>query len=231
MPLENVSLGGAFVRTEAPLPVGTAVAMELLDGSVDKPLKVTGRVAGVVSPAQAKEHGRAAGMGVQFDPLPVDAHARLQKLIKALTAKAGRGGAVVDESMQQDRANMFDFGFATLDVSEEATPPEEPAPQPEPVRRAARPPPPKPPEPPPKPKRRNTGESWLAPPRGEKVEVRVAAPDHQIPVPADQKLMVQVRGLLLELSDAQDALRRSEREVDALKAEVARLRAELDRKR
>src|SRR4051794_30454566 len=109
MPVDNVSVGGVFVRTDEPLPPGTALAMELLDGTPEKPLKITGRVAGVVNAEQARRLGRAAGMGVMFDPMDLATQARVEKLVGGLRQRSNTGGAVVDHDMESTRKEAFDF--------------------------------------------------------------------------------------------------------------------------
>lgn len=224
MPVENVSVGGAFVRTDDPLPVGTPLALELLDGTPAKPMKLTARVAGVVSPAQGREHGRVAGMGLRFDPLDDETRKRVERLVLALRDRSSSLASVVNEEMQDARKQTFDFGFASLEgfslVEEEDAPAHRarayeasrvPAP---PARIPTPPPPPRPPAPEPS-----------------RVEVRVPAPDAQVPVPPEAKLMVQVRGLLLELSETREELRKKEQEVERLQAEVAQLKARLNDRR
>src|SRR5688572_2088974 len=81
MPIENISLGGVFIRTDEPLDIGTALALELIDGSPRPPLKLTGRVIGTVTARQSAQFARPAGMGVAFDPPLADAAMRLQTLV------------------------------------------------------------------------------------------------------------------------------------------------------
>ncbi len=65
--VENLSLGGVFVRCSAPMPVGTAVSVELLSQGKKPGLRVSGLVVGVVSPVEAHASGRVPGMGIEFD--------------------------------------------------------------------------------------------------------------------------------------------------------------------
>lgn len=70
------------------------------------------------------------------------------------------------------------------------------------------------------------------PPAQPKQEPKVVeAPADQMLVPQDARLMVQVRGLMMELGDNNSRIARLERENEALKAENKRLKDELARYR
>jgi type IV pilus assembly protein PilZ len=68
--IESLSRGGVFIRTRAPLPIGTPITIEIsLADQDDPPVTLRGRVAwtrgGVGTNADLE------GMGVEFlDPLP-----------------------------------------------------------------------------------------------------------------------------------------------------------------
>jgi hypothetical protein len=76
----DLSSGGAFVRTPAPPPVGTAVVVAL---GGDEGLEITGRV--VWRRAQPDD----AGMGIDFAELTAPAARRLRELLRA-SAERGR---------------------------------------------------------------------------------------------------------------------------------------------
>ena len=62
----NISAGGVFVQTDAPLPLKTVVRVEMeLPGSGDL-VPARGVVVHRVTPEEAKQRGTLAGMGVQF---------------------------------------------------------------------------------------------------------------------------------------------------------------------
>lgn len=76
----DLSLGGLFIATEQPLPLGSKVSFDLalITG------KVTVPIAGTVRWLRAEEApGLPAGMGIQFDEL----HPRVAKHIHALMAR------------------------------------------------------------------------------------------------------------------------------------------------
>ncbi|MFN7133958.1 MAG: PilZ domain-containing protein, partial [Myxococcales bacterium] len=191
MPVENISVGGLFVRTDTPLPVGHPLLLELVLPGSTSPVKLSGRVVTVSKPAGAREAPRPVGMGIRFDPLPDATYRQLEQLVRGLSAAAGQEppkapSAFVDESMEAARKATFDFKFTSL----EALAPEEPPPP------AAVPP--------------------------------LAAPaERAVGVPESAKLMLQVRGLLLDVGTRDEELRRCAREIEELRGEVERLQHEL----
>ena len=62
----NISRGGAFVRSEKLLEVGTELSFKLSMPGLDEPLSVKGRVAWARSVEQAAPSGKEPGMGIQF---------------------------------------------------------------------------------------------------------------------------------------------------------------------
>ncbi len=70
--IENISVGGLFMKTNAPLPVGLALTIEL--ASAKDTVHLAGRVVGVT----------AQGVGVAFDVLAPDTEKKLRQLIEEL---------------------------------------------------------------------------------------------------------------------------------------------------
>lgn len=70
--IENISLGGCFMKTNAPLPVGLALTISL--ESANDSLHLAGKVVGVTP----------QGVGVAFEVLPADTEKRLRDLIEEL---------------------------------------------------------------------------------------------------------------------------------------------------
>lgn len=260
LPIDNISLGGLFVRTDSPLPVGTKVALELSQPKLGGSLKVAGTTVLSLNAAQAKSAGSVAGMGVRFDPLPAEATEKLRALLSTLSedGKAQVVGAhnpaEIDATVEQSR-RAFDFSFVSLDAYSDddapaffappaaviATPPPvqnavpqdgapaqtmifggtpapvvvTPPPAP-PAQAIATPPPPAPapviaPPPPPASPQREFG----------------SAP---VQVPESAKLMVQVRGLLLDLDETRAELERRADEMSRLQDANVQLKAELARR-
>ncbi len=88
--IENISLGGTFVRCNTPLKAGREVTLELVRPGASQPIALPGRVTSVVTLAEAQQSRRAAGMGIAFDPLPPHLQARLEGLIGAIDPTAVR---------------------------------------------------------------------------------------------------------------------------------------------
>lgn len=70
--IENISIGGCFMKTNAPLPVGLALTIELKSGR--EALQLAGKVVGVTP----------QGVGVAFEVLPSDNEKRLRDLLEEL---------------------------------------------------------------------------------------------------------------------------------------------------
>ncbi|MBS1150293.1 MAG: PilZ domain, partial [Myxococcaceae bacterium] len=79
--IENISMGGAFVRCNSPMKVGRAVVLEVMRAGASQPLEIEGKVTSSVSLAVAAATQRTAGMGITFDPLPPHVEQRLEGLI------------------------------------------------------------------------------------------------------------------------------------------------------
>jgi hypothetical protein len=82
--IDNLSMGGAFVRTHEVLAVGTAVAVDLVRPGLKKALRLGGRVVSALSAEEAREARAVPGMGIQFDPLDQELKGRMTELLKAL---------------------------------------------------------------------------------------------------------------------------------------------------
>ncbi len=61
----NISRGGTFIGTERPLPVDTEFVFALGVPTMDKPLKLRGKVIWTTSTADATK-ANPAGMGIEF---------------------------------------------------------------------------------------------------------------------------------------------------------------------
>lgn len=174
--VENLSMGGAFIRTATPHPKGSAVVIDLVKPGMKHSIRLTGRVASLVAPSDSIDAKVVPGMGIEFDTLPGDVAYRLKELLVSLA-----GGT---EALEPDAVDPSD----TWSPGPSAPLPLEPT----------------------------------APPG-----VTPAA----VTVPEDAKLMVQVRGLIMELGEWQEKVSALEKENAALKEEVARLTAQLEGRR
>lgn len=86
LPVDNMSLGGCFVRSATPLRPGTEVQLEIQRPGASRTINVLGRV---VSNASATK-GHPAGMGVAFLPMSSELSQRIEGLIGAVDPAAVR---------------------------------------------------------------------------------------------------------------------------------------------
>jgi hypothetical protein len=84
--VENLSVGGMFVRSAAALAVGTRVMVQLVRPGLKKAIPTLGCVVSVVHPGEAHRNGTVAGMGIRLDPVELDAARRLRDLVADLAA-------------------------------------------------------------------------------------------------------------------------------------------------
>jgi hypothetical protein len=98
--VENLSLGGAFVRGAEGLPVGSKLTLELGHAGLDAPVRLHGRVVSLVRPGDGTPR-HAPGLGIAFEPYPDDVLAQLRELLMVLAP----GEALLDG----DAANEPDF--------------------------------------------------------------------------------------------------------------------------
>ena len=66
MMMEDLSLGGAFVRTDYPLPTGETVNLKFPIPGREFPIHVTGLI------AWSRESGGVSGMGIEFCDISSD---------------------------------------------------------------------------------------------------------------------------------------------------------------
>ncbi len=88
--IENISAGGLFMRTNAPLPVGLAITIELR--SAKDSLQLGGRVVSVVTPEDAERNFSSPGVGVAFDVLPSETEKKLRALLELLEKSPDAAG-------------------------------------------------------------------------------------------------------------------------------------------
>ncbi|HEY4220797.1 MAG TPA: PilZ domain-containing protein, partial [Myxococcota bacterium] len=88
LPLENISLGGAFIRTMAPPPPGSAIRLRLHSADAAITLGLSGRVVHVIDPGSPRSRTHPAGMGVQFEGLSDQTQQLLEKFVDGLVEAA-----------------------------------------------------------------------------------------------------------------------------------------------
>ena len=87
--VENLSLGGAFVRCPQAPPLRSHATLELTVPGVNQPLVLPGQVAFVVPVAEAARRKVPAGFAIEFDkPLPAHVLRGLEHLLRELDPNA-----------------------------------------------------------------------------------------------------------------------------------------------
>ena len=82
----NLSLGGIFLQTTAPAPLGSEVRMRL--HSALGPIGLFGHVAHLIDEAAGARRSHPPGMGVQFAALPAATEELLQRIVDQLAVEA-----------------------------------------------------------------------------------------------------------------------------------------------
>ena len=87
--VQNISVGGVFVRTDRFLPVGTKLAFDLVKPGMKKALTVNGWVVGVITPELAARTRLPQGLRIQFAKMVPGATEALQELVGSLRRNPG----------------------------------------------------------------------------------------------------------------------------------------------
>lgn len=244
MQVDNISLGGVFVRTGDALPVGTPVILEMVRAGLKRAIELTGRVVNVITPEQAAASSRLPGMGVHFDPLSKDVEDRLAELIRAMSGPSLpiRGGtpSMRAAARQSSAASMPPTPLPTPSPTPHIHPAVR-SPGPTVAAPAAQPASSRPPSISAvapavtvTPSASSAGAPPVLLPRMTQAvpeHAGVAAPPTAGVGAAAPQVTVQVRSLLLEIGDLKAALHEKSREVQKLQTELARMRAELQKRR
>lgn len=260
--VENISVGGLFVRTDRVLDVGTQLEIDLVRPGWKKGMTFFVRVTSRIDPLAGRFARIPPGMGVQFFGRMDEEHReRLLHLLRELGAPETPPAALEPAGLELPPLELEDevplesevplwqqvsmvedanLGAPPLDASSfrdrreqppapaRAAAPARPAPPPpRPAAPAARPVPP-PPRPAPEAPARAAPDAPAAPqeapaPRPAKAAPPVLAPS----TTAEARLMLQIRGLLMELSNAQQQLTQRDLEIAQLKDELDSARAQL----
>lgn len=194
--VENISLGGLFVRTGDPLPVGASMTLELVKPGLKRAIKITGTVVAVVTLEEAAQRRLAPGMGVRFGALTGETTLRINELLASLTPE-GPGVTLGNVEVKPESTSKPAPEVKVVPPTAVAPMPfldiavlHEEVPKPRPARS-------KPAAPPP---------------------MLFAKPDV-----GEEELEAQLAGLIRELGDAHRALAQRSKECDDLRAQVKRL--------
>ena len=82
--IENISAGGLFIRTPTPMPLGSAVRIDLTKPGFKSSLQVSGKVVSVVTEAESERQAIPPGVGIAFDPMTHETQQRLHALLVEL---------------------------------------------------------------------------------------------------------------------------------------------------
>lgn len=85
--IENISVGGAFVRCNTVIPIASRVSLEISRVGAGQPMVVPAKVMTCVSPADALRLGRAAGVGLEFLSVAPHVESWLSSTVAALLPK------------------------------------------------------------------------------------------------------------------------------------------------
>lgn len=105
--VENVSLGGALLRCNTPLPVGTPVQIELARPGM-KSIKLVGRVIGEAPVKRPSTKRGTRGMRIRFNPASAEMTSRLDELVHTLYFPSR--ATPVPSDAPPPQAGDFEFG-------------------------------------------------------------------------------------------------------------------------
>ena len=256
--VENISVGGLFIRTDSLLDLGAEVQVDLVRPGWKKMLQLGARIVSRTD-AGGRDARQPPGMGVQFFGVRGEQRDKLDVLLQELGLPP-EAGQPIPVSRPLDQAGLLDpldpnpplRGLPSLEPIDphppldgqdplDGEPLDPPLPPPRALphlaRDTRRPEPldphvpptlypvqpidPLDPDLPASVAEELPLEAILGDERPPDEIVAPAAP----PQPSDAaRLMLQIQGLLLELSDAHDRLRQRDQEVEALREEVSRLK-------
>jgi uncharacterized protein (TIGR02266 family) len=217
--VENISAGGVFVRTDKLEPVGTELSVDLVKPGWKKALTLEAKVTSCVDTVEGRLSQRPPGMGLQFLSIDDKQFARLRILLRELGAPdPGEGVTLPDESAEEElrrlRAESTDPLLPQQRAVEQQLQMVEDA-----IEGALR-------------------EANLEPPGPLEMEERPRPPP-PLPEPLPhaelssspevQRLMVQIKGLVLQLADAQQQVAERDAQIEKLREKLDIIRSALAR--
>jgi uncharacterized protein (TIGR02266 family) len=208
--VENISLGGLFVRTDKLQEVGTEFFVDVVSPGWKRALTLQARITSRVDALDSRVSKRPPGMGIQFLRVDEKQRERLRKLLAELGAPEGEDEVTLEVEPLELGLDALELGAGEGAVPLEA--------QPQPLwqqvqmveeaiegslREADLPPP---------------GPLVLDDPPPEELQEMDSA-----------RLMVQLRGLVVQLADVQQQLIERDGEIQRLREELEAARAALAR--
>jgi uncharacterized protein (TIGR02266 family) len=184
--VENISLGGLFVRTDKLQEVGTEFYVDVVSPGWKRPLTLQARITSRVDALESRVSKRPPGMGIQFLRVDEKQRERLRKLLAELGAPEGE-----DEVTLHQESAELDLEALELGADEGAVPLD------------------------------------ASQPIWQQVQMVEEAIEPKEMDPA--RLMVQLRGLVLQLADTQQQLIERDTQIQRLREELETARAALAR--
>jgi type IV pilus assembly protein PilZ len=102
--VNRISQGGTFISTQKPLPTGTSFVFVLGVPTIERPLRLRGKVIAVTTPDEASK-ANPAGMGIELEYKDEAQRKQLQKLVEDLMVQqlgAKHAKRLLDASPQLD---------------------------------------------------------------------------------------------------------------------------------
>lgn len=213
--VENISMGGLFVRTDRHFDVNTEVMVELTRAGWKQPLTVPATVTSSLDGLIASKSGRVPGMGLRFGRLDGEALVRLSQLLDDLGGAPKDPGQAPDPLPPAEEAPRptvvqpleLDLGTNGERLQTTAVAIDPSLEQPE------------------------DGTDLLRPLLPEEI----SSPPPAAAQPRDQrarddpKMMVQIRGLLMEVNELQNRMHDRDLEIERLREELEVARTALGR--
>lgn len=114
LPLDNISLGGMFIRTpSAPRP-GASLRLRLFDPTSELTVGLAARVVHVIDEPTSIAKRHPAGMGVQYQELPLQSAAQLRAFVERLAATAQPPRRAIGARFVEPRVVLVEAGREAL---------------------------------------------------------------------------------------------------------------------
>lgn len=208
--VENISMGGLFVRTDQLEVVGTEIALDLVKPGWKKQLSLSARVTSRVDALDGRVSKRMPGMGMQFINLESAQHDRLRALLLELGAPDEEAELTLPDDALE--AELRALGSEEPDA--QPVPPQAPWEHVQLMEEAIG----------------TAGEGLRLP---EPIHLAPALPraaqPQEIPGADVARLQLQLRGLVMQLSDVQQQLADRDAEIGRLREQLDGARAALDK--
>jgi len=208
--VENISMGGLFVRTDQMEEVGTEIAVDLVKPGWKKQLSLSARVTCCVDALDGRVSKRMPGMGLQFIQLDSAQHDRLRALLFEL-------GAPDEEAELTLPDDALEAELRALGAIQPEPRPAQPQAPWEHIQRMEE-------------AIGSAGDGLRAPdPLPLEPALPRAAQPIETPGSDVARLQLQLRGLVMQLSDVQQQLADRDAEILRLREQLDGTRAELQR--